>query len=518
VRLLIESGADVNARSQLGRTPLVIASSYADNLDVVRALIAAGADVNAKDNGGTTPLVAAARTRDLDLMKTLIEAGANVRDGDGHGDHGTPLTAAAFANDAAAVRLLLAHGAAENRDALGRTLVTAATHGSIELATLALDAGADPNAVVSSGSYPETPLTAAVYSDYQSLALVQLLLERGADVRLKNTREESPLSIARQHGETQIVALLSEHRARQAVQKSVALLQACGGPFFSKSGCVACHQQSATSLVLGLARPRGFDIDDKTAREQIKLTAVDLDTKRGRFLQRADIGGTAHRIAYLLLGMAAEGYEPDGITDAAVFELAGLQLKDGSWLSDAHRPPSEYSQISATAISARAMALFAPPAMRGQVEGKLAAAREWLAAAAPVANEEHAFRLLGLRWLAADESLLDEAAKPLVAEQRPDGGWAQLPDLESDAYATGLTLYALAEGGCDTAGDVYQRGVDFLLDSQHDDGSWHVKSRSFKFQPYFESGFPHGHDQWISAAGTGWATMAILLTIDENAE
>jgi hypothetical protein len=30
------------------------------------------------------------------------------------------------------------------------------------------------------------------------------------------------------------------------------------------------------------------------------------------------------------------------------------------------------------------------------------------------------------------------------------------------------------------------------------------------FQPYFDAGFPHGFDQWISAAGTSWATVALL--------
>jgi len=34
------------------------------------------------------------------------------------------------------------------------------------------------------------------------------------------------------------------------------------------------------------------------------------------------------------------------------------------------------------------------------------------------------------------------------------------------------------------------------------------------FQPYFESGFPHGDDQWISAAATSWAAMALALTVE----
>jgi hypothetical protein len=52
--------------------------------------------------------------------------------------------------------------------------------------------------------------------------------------------------------------------------------------------------------------------------------------------------------------------------------------------------------------------------------------------------------------------------------------------------------------------------VGYLLKTQLPDGSWHVKSRSFPFQTYFESGFPHGPDQWISAAATGFAAAAVI--------
>ena len=52
--------------------------------------------------------------------------------------------------------------------------------------------------------------------------------------------------------------------------------------------------------------------------------------------------------------------------------------------------------------------------------------------------------------------------------------------------------------------------MKYLLSTQLTDGSWHVRSRAIAFQPYFESGFPHGHDQWISAAATNWATMALI--------
>ena len=98
-----------------------------------------------------------------------------------------------------------------------------------------------------------------------------------------------------------------------------------------------------------------------------------------------------------------------------------------------------------------------------------------------------------------------------LAQEHSDGGWSQLPTLESDAYATGQSLVALKEAGILKVTDpAYKRGVQFLLTSQFGDGSWYVKSRVIKIQPYFESGFPFGPDQWISAAATNWAVMALV--------
>ena len=54
----------------------------------------------------------------------------------------------------------------------------------------------------------------------------------------------------------------------------------------------------------------------------------------------------------------------------------------------------------------------------------------------------------------------------------------------------------------------YRRGIQFLLDSQLEDGSWYVRTRAPPIQPHFDSDFPHGLDQFISAAATNWAAMA----------
>jgi hypothetical protein len=104
----------------------------------------------------------------------------------------------------------------------------------------------------------------------------------------------------------------------------------------------------------------------------------------------------------------------------------------------------------------------------------------------------------------------------LLRTQRGDGGWGQLDDMTSDAYATATVLVALHQaGGVPTTDKVYQRGVAWLLKNQRADGTWLVHTRSKPIQKYFESGFPHGKHQFISMAATGWAVTALALTLPE---
>jgi hypothetical protein len=58
--------------------------------------------------------------------------------------------------------------------------------------------------------------------------------------------------------------------------------------------------------------------------------------------------------------------------------------------------------------------------------------------------------------------------------------------------------------------------VRFPLSTQRADGLWYARRRAPKFQPYFETGFPYGHDQWISSMATGWATTALASAIGDK--
>ena len=84
-----------------------------------------------------------------------------------------------------------------------------------------------------------------------------------------------------------------------------------------------------------------------------------------------------------------------------------------------------------------------------------------------------------------------------------------MPSMSSDAYATGQAMYALATSGMATSSATYRKGADWLLRMQREDGTWHLRTRAVGFQPFVDSGFPHGPDQFISAAATSWAVMAL---------
>jgi hypothetical protein len=174
------------------------------------------------------------------------------------------------------------------------------------------------------------------------------------------------------------------------------------------------------------------------------------------------------------------------------------------------RAPVEELDIARTAYAVRILSAYGWPARKAEFDARIKRARTWLLEADARTSYERAEQLLGLKWAGATADQLKSFARSLVRFQRADGGWPQNQHLAPDAYATALALYALSEtGAIQTTDPAYQRGVAFLLRTQRDDGSWYVRSRAPKFQPYFESGFPHGHDQWISATATAYAVAAL---------
>ncbi|HWE49235.1 MAG TPA: prenyltransferase/squalene oxidase repeat-containing protein [Bryobacteraceae bacterium] len=295
-----------------------------------------------------------------------------------------------------------------------------------------------------------------------------------------------------------------------AIAKSIPVLQRSDAVFLRKAGCVSCHNNSLTAMALASVRPRGASVDEQLSRETLARTLAYLQENRERALENEGLPGAADTVSYILLGMAAAKYPGDSTTEIWARYLKDIQCADGHWTSFRIRPPLESSDMETTAVSIRAMQTYGLKSQKAVYSAAARRAVRWLETNTPTDTEDHVFQILGLLWGGGNRGSLRKAAHALLAMQRPDGGWGQTSVLPSDAYATGQSRWALRESGVISSNNAaYQRGVQYLLNSQMEDGSWHVKTRAPAFQPWFDSEFPHAGDQFISAAATNWAVMAL---------
>jgi len=525
VRLLLSKGAEVNTKQAQGRTPLFLAAMLGDGVPTMRLLFARGADPNLASANGQTPLMMAAARGNIEGMRLLIERGAQVNARDGAGE--TALMAACTSGNASAVRLLIENGAdvkvksKRNETALG----FAATSGVQTSVELLLNKGADVN-VRNSRGY--SPLMFAASSDTMPAGIIRLLLDKGADVSFTGDYDEPASALAAKRGHTEAARLLgaeplwpadntttrvipvavSDRTIPSAVSNSLTLLAKQSNTFIRTAGCNSCHSQSLPSAVLGLARDHGLT--------SIKTFPQLPPTMRPPTEQLMDFVIVSPSIAWELFD-AGMNHEPrTQVTDAIVRYLMASQTADGAWrIPESRRPPMTSGSFQTAALAIYAMKNYAPEAEKPSCEKAIDRSVAWLEEATPVTNQDHAFRLLGLAWGGAPASAIREETNSLAALQRADGGWSQLPAMVSDAYATGEALFALRSGGRMNVSDpVFRKGVDYLMSTQASDGSWHVKSRSIWLQPYLESGFPYGRDQFISTAGTAWATLALAISAE----
>lgn len=306
---------------------------------------------------------------------------------------------------------------------------------------------------------------------------------------------------------------------RGAVERSLPLLErGAKGSMEQRRQCFTCHNQGIPLFALTAARERGFPVEAGHIESQLQFIAGFLAKNREKYQSGKGTGGQVDTAGYALWTLQHGGWQPDEATAAVAHYLLVTQSDRAFWKCSSRRPPSEQSSFTTTFVALQGLANFSMPDQRSRVEERRATAREWVLSTPAQDHEDRVFRLRVLKVLDCDGQPLEEAVDALRNSQRDDGGWAQLDDAETDAYATGTALVALHEAGDIPTGDpAWQRGLAYLLKAQLEDGSWHVVTRSDPFQEYFESGYPHGDDQYISIAAAGWATRALILALPRSA-
>jgi ankyrin repeat protein len=277
MRTLLDSGADPNARDDIGATVLMHAAAFS-SLDGLHALLDRGADVNAASTGGatalmwavgdltkvrllldrgaavnatmkdgTTALVAAARRGNTDVMRLLLTqkadptasasaraellrivtaerpetrqilaaAGIEVK---ALAAPGPPTLANLPVSATSAFRELLDLGATPNPRGRFPLVALAAFASRTDTARLLLDRGADPNA---RGQHDATALMMAAAAPIPDPAIVRLLIERGADTGARDDAGRTALDWELLQGETPVAQLLRQAGAPTAVSRAI---------------------------------------------------------------------------------------------------------------------------------------------------------------------------------------------------------------------------------------------------------------------------------------------------------
>jgi hypothetical protein len=314
-------------------------------------------------------------------------------------------------------------------------------------------------------------------------------------------------------------------QVQHAVGRAVGYLQSESGTWLTQRKCAACHHVAMPLWAMSEAGRQGYAIDRRfvadTAEatlggpEQMiasKLVNGPNDPPDTRPMARGvNMGLVFMAVAVQSLPSPEEGQKQSLKRIAA--EVVRKQQDDGSWEFFLSRPPINERQTTDVAWMIMALqgeqAIDPSPSQRAALQKATA----WLAAAKPTdALQDKVFKVLlplrAGRPRAEVQATIDE----LLALQRPDGGWAQKPDLPSDAFATGQTLYALALAGYTADRPEIRRAIDLLVATQKPDGSWPMTSRATP------DGKPGSAKLLtpISSAASAWATLGLVRLVPKG--
>lgn len=290
---------------------------------------------------------------------------------------------------------------------------------------------------------------------------------------------------------------------RSAVESSLSFLKEEGMGWIENRKCTTCHHVPMMVWTHGEARRRGFTVDEE-AVEKAREWELERYLAHSEFAptgqDRSDPKrGPAPGAVYLAVGTADDG-RADAST-AKLFEyLLGMQEADGSWATKHITSPLTDGDDVATML-----VLLATAARDAEgVAERRRRALEWLEKSPPRDETQPLALRVAVAARFVDAGKARGSLDRLKGRQRGDGGWSQVEGRPSDALATGQALYALASVGEPLDGPAVRRARKFLLESQQDDGSWLVKTRS-----------PKGEDEIISYYGTGWATLGLIRSLPD---
>ncbi len=310
-----------------------------------------------------------------------------------------------------------------------------------------------------------------------------------------------------------------------ATGRALTLVTRAASNWQKNKTCFSCHHQTLPMLAVRTAARAGFAPDAAWLRSQAETTHKYFAERIEDMDDGEHVPGGAATTAYGFWALILDERPADETTTAMVtylLQIQGVQrlrdrpadaepkLADGRWIASCRRAPLQGSDLADTVLVLLGLEKYATPAQRPEVVKARTAAEAWLVQVRLKTQQDRLWRLWGLHLLGGDAEVKRTVQAAILAAQRDDGGWAETDERTSDAYSTAQTLFMLGHTGTALDDPAVLRARDYLLRTQHADGSWLVEShQKFKAQPYFENGDPHGEHQFISTAATAWAAAGL---------
>jgi len=315
-----------------------------------------------------------------------------------------------------------------------------------------------------------------------------------------------------------------------ATRRGLARVKQAASDWQKNKTCFSCHHQTLPMLVATEAERVGFPLDKEWLKSQADTTLAYFEERIDDMDDGDHVPGGAATTGFAFWALSLDQRPPDETTASMVKYLLQIQgvarLKDpkatpstnvkpakkndGHWQASCRRAPMQASLVGDTVLVLIGIEKYATPEQRPQVDAARMLADQWLAQAPQRNQQDRLWRLWGLHYLDGEESLKQSTLAAIFSVQGDDGGWAETEDRQSDTYSTGQSLFMLLKTGVAADHPAIIRARDYLLRTQHADGSWLAESHvTFKAQPYFENGDPYGDHQFLSTAATAWATAGL---------
>jgi len=265
VKLLIDKGADIEAKSNDGLTALICAAG-AGQVETVKLLIDRGADIEAKNNDGLTVLMCAASMGQTETVELLLNKGADIEAKNKDKANATALICAAAMGQTETVKLLINKGAEIGANAL----MAAASNGQTKTVELLLNKGVDIEAKNNDGW---TALMFAISEGHTET--VALLLDKGADTNIITSEGETALSMAEGKGFAKITTLLKKAGSKpfEDINKPKTIEDVC-------EGSTDFYKKVEPFLNLSIIN------DNKTHPEEDEIKEIDAESQKVPYVKK----------------------------------------------------------------------------------------------------------------------------------------------------------------------------------------------------------------------------------------